>query len=61
MTESDNYLRIIKDAQSNPHIKKIIEEIERFNSYAESMGISTEKKEILRSREKMKFEIVIGN
>lgn len=61
MTESDNYQRLIKDAQSNPLIRKTIEEVESFNTYAKSMGIPTNKKQILRSREEMKFDYIKSN
>lgn len=61
MAESDNYLRIINDAESNPQVNKIIEAVERFNAFAESMGVPIKKKEILRSREEMKFELVTSN
>lgn len=61
MAESDNYLRLLRNAHSNPQIKKIIEDVEKFHSYANSMGIPTERKAILRSREEMKFESVNSN
>lgn len=61
MAESDNFLRIIKEAESNSQIKKTIEEVERFQSFAESMGITSKKKEILKSRDEMKFETVTSN
>lgn len=61
MAESDNYLRIITEAKSSPQVRRTIEEIERFNAFAESMGISKSKKAILKSREEMKFETVTSN
>lgn len=61
MAESDNYLRIIAEAESTPQLRRTIEEVERFNAFAESMGISTSKKAILGSREEMKFESVTSN
>ena len=61
MAESENFLRIIKEAESNSQIKGTIEEIDRFQSFAESMGITTKKKEILISRDEMKFETVTSN
>lgn len=61
MAESDNYLRIVTEAESSPQVRRIIEEVERFNAFAESMGISTSKKAILKSREEMKFETVTSN
>lgn len=61
MAETDNFLRIIKEAESNSQIQGSLEEIERFQSFAESMGITTKKKEILISRDEMKFETVTSN
>ena len=61
MAESDFILNLLLNADSNPQVNQIIEEVNRFNSYTESMGFSTKKKEILRSREEMKFETVSSN
>lgn len=61
MAESDFFMHLLLNAEENPQFNQIIEEVNRFNTYIESMGISTKKKEILRSREEMKFDTVNSN
>lgn len=61
MAESNFYLHLQLNVESNPQVNQIVEEINRFNVYSESMGFSTQKKEILRSREEMKFDTVNSN
>lgn len=61
MAESDKFLQLLKKAHSDPRVKQIIGEVESFHSYAKSLGVPTEKKIILSSREEMKFECVNSN
>lgn len=61
MAESDTYLNLLKNVHSDPQIKQMIKEVESFHSYAKSMGVSTEKKVILSSRDELKFEYVNSN
>jgi len=61
MAESDIFMHLLLNAEENPQVNQIIEEVNRFKTYIESMGLSTKKKEILRSREEMKFDTVNSN
>lgn len=61
MAESDNYICLIDRMQSDERAKRTMKELESFYSYAKSMGISSKKKELLKTREEMKFEYVRSN
>lgn len=61
MAESDNYIRLVDGAQSDEQAKRTIKELDSFYSYVESMGISSKKKVLLKTRDEMKFEYERSN
>ena len=61
MAESDNYIRLVDRIQLDERAKRTMKELDSFYSYAESMGISSKKKVLLKTREEMKFEYVRSN
>lgn len=61
MAESDNYMRLVGELQTDEHIKQTLEEMESFYSYEEYMGVFSKKKLLLKTREEMKFEIANSN
>lgn len=61
MAESDNYIRLVDGIQSDEQAKRTIKELDSFYSYVESMGISSRKKVLLKTRDEMKFEYEKSN
>ena len=61
MAESDNYIRLVDGILSDEQAKRTIKELDSFYSYVESMGISSKKKVLLKTREEMKFEYERSN
>jgi len=61
MAESDNYIRLVDGIQSDEQAKRTIKELDSFYSYVESMGISSKKKVLLKTRDEMKFEYERSN
>lgn len=61
MAESDNYIRLVDGVQSDEQAKRTIKELDSFYSYVESMGISSKKKVLLKTRDEMKFEYERSN
>ena len=61
MAESDNYMRLVSELQTDERIKQTLEEMESFYSYEEYMGVFSKKKLLLKTREEMKFEIANSN